>query len=120
MEEVFKAGGNQEDLIKASKRGQPLMIFVSVPGNPTRKETEEISTLWQTSLQNNNIQVQRLSQNFILLLYKSFSIWAPFNPLLHNVYKFVTLLDKNNVILLLKYLLTCDYFVKVMCIKGLD
>lgn len=59
MDEVFKAGGNKEDIIKATKKGQPLMIFVSVAGNPTRKETERISALWQTSLNNNNIQVQR-------------------------------------------------------------
>lgn len=60
MDEVFKAGGNKEDIIRATKKGQPLMIFVSVAGNPTRKETESISSLWQTSLNNNNIQVQRL------------------------------------------------------------
>ena len=38
------------------------------------------------------------------------------NPLMHNVYKWSHFRRKNH--LLLKYLLTCDYFVKV-CIKGL-
>jgi len=59
MDAIFKSGGNQEDIIKASKKGQPLMVFVSVAGDPTMKETQEISGIWQTSLQNNNIQVQR-------------------------------------------------------------
>uniref|UniRef100_A0A069DMS1 Lipoprotein receptor-related protein chaperone MESD protein n=1 Tax=Clytia hemisphaerica TaxID=252671 RepID=A0A069DMS1_9CNID len=59
MQKVFKAGGNKEDIIKASKKGQPMMMFVTVSGNPTREETETTSMLWQTSLQNNNIQVQR-------------------------------------------------------------
>ena len=63
MEQIFKAGGNKEDIIKASKKGQPLMMFISVAGTPTRKDTERISSLWQSSLQNNNIQVQRYLEN---------------------------------------------------------
>ena len=59
IQKVFQAGGSQEDILKASKKGQPLMIFVTVAGNPTKKRTEEVSMFWQTSLQNNNIQVQR-------------------------------------------------------------
>ena len=36
---------------------------------------------------------------------------------MHNVYKVVTLPEKKNLaVLLLKYLFTCDHFVKV-CIK---
>ena len=65
MENVFKAGGSQEDILKATKKGQPLMIFVSVAGNPTKKKTDEVSMLWQTSLQNNNIQVQRFVVLFL-------------------------------------------------------
>ena len=41
-----------------------------------------------------------------------------FNDLIHNVYEVVTLPEKHNVVLLLKYLHTCDHFVKV-CIKRL-
>lgn len=59
MEEIFKAGGNQEDLLKASKKGKPMMIFANVAGNPTKEETETISGIWQTSLRNAQIQVQR-------------------------------------------------------------
>ena len=60
MEDIFKSGGSQEEILKASKKGQPLMIFVNVAGNPTRRDTETVSALWQTSLRNNQIQVQRL------------------------------------------------------------
>ncbi|XP_002155517.1 LDLR chaperone boca isoform X1 [Hydra vulgaris] len=68
MEEIFKAGGSQEEILKASKKGQPLMIFANVAGNPSRKETETVSALWQTSLRNNQIQVQRyvISDNRVL------------------------------------------------------
>ena len=59
MEEIFKAGGDKEEIMKASKKGQPMMIFANVAGNPTRKQTETITKVWQTSLQNNQIQVQR-------------------------------------------------------------
>ena len=39
---------------------------------------------------------------------------------MHNVYKVVTLPEKKkSLVLLLKYLLTCDHFVKVY-IKGLN
>lgn len=35
------------------------MMFVTVSGNPTEKETEEITSLWQGSLFNANYDVQR-------------------------------------------------------------
>jgi hypothetical protein len=36
------------------------MMFVTVDGNPSREETEEITKLWQSSLWNNHIQAERL------------------------------------------------------------
>ena len=53
---------NPEDpqsLLEATKKGRTLMTFVSVVGNPTRDESEEITKLWQTSLWNNHIQAER-------------------------------------------------------------
>lgn len=50
---------NPEAMLQASKKGRTLMTFVSVDGNPTREETEEITKLWQTSLWNNHIQAER-------------------------------------------------------------
>lgn len=48
-----------EDLLKMSKKGKTLMVFASVSGNPTEKETEEITSLWQGSLFNANFDIQR-------------------------------------------------------------
>ncbi|MBN3280695.1 MESD protein, partial [Polyodon spathula] len=48
-----------EELLKLSKKGKTLMVFASVSGNPTEKETEEITSLWQGSLFNANYDVQR-------------------------------------------------------------
>ncbi|MEQ2308878.1 hypothetical protein AMECASPLE_032823 [Ameca splendens] len=48
-----------EDLLKMSKKGRTLMVFATVSGDPTEKETEEITGLWQGSLFNANYDVQR-------------------------------------------------------------
>jgi len=37
------------------------MMFVTVSGNPTEAETEQITSLWQTSLYNANIEITRLT-----------------------------------------------------------
>lgn len=63
---------NPEDLLKVSKKGRTLMTFVSVTGNPTRDEAEEITKLWQTSLWNNHIQAERymVDDNRAIFLFK--------------------------------------------------
>ncbi|KAH8307735.1 hypothetical protein KR044_011748 [Drosophila immigrans] len=63
---------NPEDLLKVSKKGRTLMTFVSVNGNPTRDEAEEITKLWQTSLWNNHIQAERymVDDNRAIFLFK--------------------------------------------------
>lgn len=48
-----------EELLKLSKKGRTLMVFATVSGDPTEKETEEITSLWQGSLFNGNYDVQR-------------------------------------------------------------
>lgn len=51
--------GKPESILKMTKKGKTLMMFVTVSGNPTEKETEEITSLWQGSLFNANYDVQR-------------------------------------------------------------
>lgn len=46
--------------MKLTKKGRTLMTFVKVSGNPTRQQTEELTKVWQTSLWNNHIPVERL------------------------------------------------------------
>jgi len=48
-----------EGVLKATKKGKTIMMFVRVSGNPSRAEAEEITALWQTSLWNNHIQLER-------------------------------------------------------------
>ncbi|XP_020645704.2 LRP chaperone MESD [Pogona vitticeps] len=48
-----------ESILQMTKKGKTLMMFVTVSGEPTEKETEEITNLWQGSLFNANYDVQR-------------------------------------------------------------
>ncbi|XP_056095567.1 LRP chaperone MESD [Rhinichthys klamathensis goyatoka] len=58
-----------EELLKMSKKGKTLMVFASVTGNPTEKETEEITSLWQGSLFNANFDVQRFVVGFNRVIF---------------------------------------------------
>ncbi|XP_072258835.1 LRP chaperone MESD [Pyxicephalus adspersus] len=51
--------GNPESILQMTKKGKTIMIFATVSGNPTEKETEEITSLWQGSLFNANYDIQR-------------------------------------------------------------
>ncbi|KAL6468575.1 hypothetical protein MHYP_G00220990 [Metynnis hypsauchen] len=67
-----------EELLKMSKKGRTLMVFASVSGNPTEKETEEITSLWQGSLFNANFDVQRFvvgSNRVIFMLRDGSYAW---------------------------------------------
>ena len=48
-----------EQLLKISKKGKTLMMFVHVAEGTPRTETEEITKLWQTGLWNSHIQAER-------------------------------------------------------------
>ena len=45
-------GANPEKLMKMAKKGHTLMMFATVSGNPTRRETEEITQIWWGGLKN--------------------------------------------------------------------
>jgi hypothetical protein len=63
---------NPEKLLLASKKGKTLMMFATVSGNPTRQESEQITGLWQTSLFNNHVEVQRfmIEDNRVIFTFK--------------------------------------------------
>lgn len=61
-----------EDLLKMSKKGKTLMVFASVSGDPTEKETEEITSLWQSSLFNANYDIQRYRAIFSSIFKRLF------------------------------------------------
>jgi vacuolar-type H+-ATPase catalytic subunit A/Vma1 len=48
-----------EGVKSMSKKGKTLMMFVTVAGTPTDRETEELTALWQSSLFNANLQTTR-------------------------------------------------------------
>jgi len=48
-----------DDIMKLTKKGKTLMMFVNLVGNPTRHECDTLTGLWQTSLRNNHIQAER-------------------------------------------------------------
>merc|ERR1711988_283940 len=59
-----------ESMLQATKTGQTLMMFITVSGDPTEDETQTISQIWQSSLFNANINVQRyvVGPNRVLFL----------------------------------------------------
>ncbi|CAB3411297.1 unnamed protein product [Caenorhabditis bovis] len=69
---------NPEDLMMMSKKGQTLMIFVSLvdPSQPKRKDirpfTEKWTALWQSQLYNNHIDVQVfvIDDNRVIFMFK--------------------------------------------------
>jgi len=48
-----------DEIMKLTKKGKTLMMFVNLDGNPTRQECDTLTGLWQTSLRNNHIQAER-------------------------------------------------------------
>uniref|UniRef100_U5EXW9 Putative chaperone for wingless signaling and trafficking of ldl receptor n=1 Tax=Corethrella appendiculata TaxID=1370023 RepID=U5EXW9_9DIPT len=63
---------NPEAILQKSKKGRTLMAFVTVSGNPTRDEADEITKLWQTSLWNSHRQAERymISDDRAIFLFK--------------------------------------------------
>lgn len=69
-----------EQILKLSKKGKTLMMFVHVAEGTPREETEEITKLWQTGLWNSHIQAERSILKLSKLLYSSgFLSILPFN-----------------------------------------
>uniref|UniRef100_A0A8C6UUY3 LRP chaperone MESD n=1 Tax=Neogobius melanostomus TaxID=47308 RepID=A0A8C6UUY3_9GOBI len=67
-----------EELLKMSKKGRTLMVFATVSGDPTEKETEEVTGLWQGSLFNANYDIQRFvvgSNRVIFMLRDGSMAW---------------------------------------------
>lgn len=51
--------GDPEQLLKMSKKGRTLMMFVQVKDELTPEKAEDITKLWQSALYNNHIQAER-------------------------------------------------------------
>ena len=83
-------------LLKASKKGKVIMMFVSVAGNPSKKETEQITARWQTSLFNAQFQIERyyttheyvLSVIFVLLDFLFYKYYLCIHIYVKSVFYF--------------------------------
>ena len=51
---------NPEDMMKMSKKGKTVMMFVRVNDFVSKEDTETITSIWQTGLYNNHVQVGNL------------------------------------------------------------
>jgi len=63
---------NPDEMMKVSKKGQTVMMFVRVNDFVSREDTEEITSLWQTGLYNSHIQSERfvLEDDRIMFLFR--------------------------------------------------
>lgn len=50
---------NPEAVLQAAKKGQTLMMFVTVANKPKRARAEELTKIWATGLWSNHIQAER-------------------------------------------------------------
>ncbi|ODN03034.1 LDLR chaperone MESD [Orchesella cincta] len=50
---------NPDDIMKMTKKGKTVMMFINLSGSPQRHESEELTSLWQGALRNNHIQAER-------------------------------------------------------------
>jgi hypothetical protein len=50
---------NPDEVMKATKKGQTVMMFVKVIDFVDKEETEEVTSLWQTGLFNNHVNAER-------------------------------------------------------------
>lgn len=48
-----------DEIMKMTKKGKTVMMFINLAGSPTRNECEDLSSLWQGALRNNHIQAER-------------------------------------------------------------
>ena len=49
-----------EQLMKISKKGKTLMMFVKVKPHYKKDKVDELTKFWQSSLHNSHIQAERL------------------------------------------------------------
>lgn len=62
-----------ELMMKLSKKGKPVMIFVSLFGLANKHELERVSALYQSSLMNNHLIAERyvIGEDRILLMFQN-------------------------------------------------
>ncbi|XP_042866932.1 LDLR chaperone boca-like [Penaeus japonicus] len=64
--------GDPEQLLKMSKKGRTLMMFVQVKDHLAPEKAEDVTKLWQSALHNNHIQAERymVDQRRAIFMFK--------------------------------------------------
>lgn len=64
--------GDPENLLKMSKKGRTLMMFVQVEDRLSPDEAEEVTKIWQSALYNSHIQAERymVDQRRAIFMFK--------------------------------------------------
>merc|ERR1712001_490502 len=73
--------------LKASKKGQSVMMFVKVSNIASKAEAEEITSIWQTGLWNTHIHVDRfmIEDDRAIFMFKDGSLaWEALDYLLNE------------------------------------
>ncbi|XP_028171299.1 LDLR chaperone boca [Ostrinia nubilalis] len=68
-----------ESVLQATKKGQTLMMFVTVANKPSKARTEELTKIWQAGLWSNHIQTDRylIDDDRAIFMFKDGSqAWA--------------------------------------------
>ena len=63
---------NPEAVLKASKKGQTVMMFVKVKDHAVHQDTEEVTMVWEVGMNNNHIQTSRtkLEEDRVMFLFQ--------------------------------------------------
>jgi len=63
---------NPGDVMKATKKGKTVMMFVRVNHFKDRQETEQLTAIWEIGLQNNHVQAERtlLEDHTVMFLFR--------------------------------------------------
>ena len=73
--DVYLLVGVCSDALTRAKKGKTVMAFVKVSGSPSKAETEEITSIWQTGLWNSHIHMDRfpVDEDRVIFMFK---VWA--------------------------------------------
>ena len=68
-----------DNVMRATKKGKTVMMFVKVSGKPTKEETEGITSIWQTGLWNTHISADRfqLEDDRVIFVFKVSDSFLP-------------------------------------------
>ena len=63
---------NPGDVMKATKKGKTVMMFVKVNHFKEREETEQVTSLWEMGLYNNHVQAERtlMEDHTVMFLFR--------------------------------------------------